>query len=322
VIGRESCAASLLRGIASAIRGAIGAVLRLQGTDGFWRDFKVPIGQSEAWTTALVSWCLSPWMAQRGVCAALCLSREAIFAAHRPGGWGFHRTTRVDADSTAWVSRYLAVVSPAAGVAATMELLKFVDTGGHAHTFLGPLAGDWGGAHQDVTPAVGLALLANGASQLLVGLVRQAVLADISNTAKRAYWWESTTYPLAWQLRFLLRSGGIPEHVKRSTAGLLRAPRETPNQFEISHELLARVALGDLRGRADELVETLLATQFTTGLWEGCAPLLVPPAEPSAPVHSRGPYNDSGMVTTAISLFALHSWIRGLESRPQTAFEQ
>jgi hypothetical protein len=301
---------SLLGGIASAIRGAIGAVLRLQGTDGFWRDFKVPIGQSEAWTTALVAWCLTPWVAQRRVCAALSLARDAILAAHRPGGWGFHRKTRVDADSTAWVLRYLAVVSPAAGVAATKELLNFVDAGGHGHTFLE--SGDWGRAHQDVTPVVGLALLANRASPFLVGLVRKAVLEDISNTApKRAYWWESRTYPIALQLRFLFHTGGIPDHVKRVAAEALRTPQNDPNQFEFAHELVALVALGDFRGRADDLVEALLATQRTTGLWEGCAPLLVPAAEPSAPIHLRGPYRDSGIVTTAIALSALHSWASG-----------
>lgn len=303
------------RDIAASIDSAIEAVLRQQSADGFWRDFDVPIGRSEAWTTALVGWCLTPWLAQREVRIALLRARPALLSASGPGGWGYHRMTTPDADSTAWVLRCLGILAPAVAVAGRDKLERFVDAGGRAHTFLEPLAGEWGSAHPDVTPVVGLALLASRASPFLLRTVRQAVLEDFCNPAqRRAYWWQSETYAMAWQLRFLARSGGIPNRVGRTAVDAMRVARTDRDPFEVSHTLLALAALGESRGLSDILIEQLLVTQTGTGLWAGSAPLLVPVAEPSASGNTRGPYHDFGTVTTALALFSLHTWIRGYVS--------
>src|SRR5215213_3103181 len=89
-----------------AVVGGARFLLERQDRDGFWRDYELPPGQSEAWTTSYVGVALGravPDVAE----AALARARSAVAAVAQPQGWGYNSATACDADTTSWALRLL-----------------------------------------------------------------------------------------------------------------------------------------------------------------------------------------------------------------------
>lgn len=302
-------AAPLRRAVDDALLRAGGALLRAQSPDGFWRDFDMPVGSSEAWTTALIGWCLAHGLGDASIRRALRRAAIAVRGAWIPGGWGFNRGTGPDADSTAWAIRFLTIVDGPTNSAARHDLERYVDAEGRAHTFAEPGTGAWGDPHPDVTATVGLALVAANAARSTVGKTRDAVVRDV--VARReppAYWWASRTYALAWQLRFIAATGPIPPAVRDAATAALAAAETSASAFDTAHALMAHVQLGSGGDAPRELLETLLDAQEPSGAWWPAATLLLPPRTADDTAFPRGPHADFGPTTTALAAAALDAW--------------
>lgn len=195
----------------------------------------------------------------------------ALLAAATPRGWGYNGRTAADADTTAWVCRFLARRGGAPSRARSL-LEAFLGPGGAARTFRGrERFGSWAGEHADVTPVVGLALLRLGAPAATVVRVRSAVVrAYRAGAGWRAFWWSFDAYAVARSLEFLRVSGGVPVLCRRGLE-LPEPPASTP--LERCARLAVRLALG--RPARAEL-EALLAAQLPDGSFPPSTVLRVP----------------------------------------------
>jgi squalene cyclase len=91
---------------ASRARSGVAFLLERQGEDGLWRDFKTVAGESADWVTGYIGRSLQRAGAPR---SALARAAGALLERQRPdGGWGYHEGVPTDADSTAYVSIFLA----------------------------------------------------------------------------------------------------------------------------------------------------------------------------------------------------------------------
>src|SRR5260370_19815072 len=101
---------------------------------------------SEAWSTAWVGWCLASCPPPLRSEARTCLQRalRALSGCRCAGGWGYNRTTGPDADSTAWVVRFLSHLGASVGPSvAGFEAL--FDVFWRAHPPPVTEAAQWGG---------------------------------------------------------------------------------------------------------------------------------------------------------------------------------
>src|SRR3954463_1702835 len=83
-------------------------LLARQGDDGLWRDFRTPAGEASEWPTGFIATAL--YLA-RAEMTPLERAAEALIACQNDdGGWGYNETVPTDADSTACVLRFLALM--------------------------------------------------------------------------------------------------------------------------------------------------------------------------------------------------------------------
>ena len=292
------------RSVEAAIAGGVDYLLQLQDRDGFWREFDLPPGASESWTTAWVGWCLTGALAghdRRGARVRDACARAAatVYRARREGGWGYNRTTGPDADTTSWVLRFLKGtgfrLEPAA------YLAPYIDAGGGVHTFREPNFGTWTDAHDDVAANAGLALLATPASLSLAERVRRRLGRGFSVDT---FWWSTSTYGVAWTLRFLHASGGVPADIARHGQEWIASLPESSSSFEVAHRMIAASATGACG--TVSLVTQLLDLHETDG-WPGSSFLLVPDRETGH--ASEANLELRGLLTTALCVRLLTEWV-------------
>jgi hypothetical protein len=277
-----------------------------QDADGFWRDYRLTPGPSEAWTTAVVGCTLAAPPGDEHAIHALHAAIRALADARVAGSWGYNRYTSADADSTAWCIRFVSAVRPLTRTTIWQLLQPFIDSDGDAHTIPMADAGTWGEAHADVTPVVGLALVASGAPEEMIRRVRGAVLRSRTGSSWPSFWWPTDLYATARALEFLDRSGGIPGTVSAAFAAaslseaVLRA-----SPFELAHAAtIARL----LRRAADahDCSELLLAAQESDGGWPASAMLAVPSRETAETAGPRPTFPDERrLMTTSMAVAAL-----------------
>src|SRR5215471_10501013 len=94
-----------------AIEDALRFLLSAQDADGAWRDFDLPPGAAEAWTTAYAGRCVREAASEASVTA---LARARVFLKRqaRVGGWAYNRACPCDADSTAHALIFLSEPYP------------------------------------------------------------------------------------------------------------------------------------------------------------------------------------------------------------------
>jgi hypothetical protein len=303
-----------IRSVSNVVQRGIHCLLLRQSPDGFWRDYHLPPGMSEAWSTAWVGWCLASCSPPSRSEVRTCLQKalRAVCGCYGSGGWGYNRTKGSDADSTAWAVRFLSVAGISAGPAAA-RLESFLDLHGRAHTFLERDAGTWGDAHPDVTAMVGLALLAAQPSGHSIARVREAVLRTREPGAGwQSFWWTTNTYATYWSVEFLRRSGGLPAEVGSEIQQWLQHKSDlTASAFELSHRLLLAIALrlcGD--PLVEMLVDGLLELFEANNGWPPSAHLLVPSRSDGADLRNVGFHDSEGLMTTAIASHALTQWVK------------
>jgi len=298
------------------IDSAVGNMLaRRQDKDGFWRDFLLKPGPSEAWSTAWTGWGLSHVSPTPKTTSAIHGASRALMHCMQSDGWGYNSLTETDADSTAWVLRLISMTSPSAARHALPALARFIDPCGETHTFSDARRGKWSDAHADVTAVAGLACIEAGANRELIMRIRQAMLQRAQLAwPPPCYWWATEAYGLTWTIAFLARSGGIPRSLAGTTLRWLEQRQGNKlSAFDHALHLLCLVTLGREK---DDLALwhacRLTASSQPSG-WAGTAALLVPSQETENTNDlAPGPHADSGIMTTSLALAALCRWRRAI----------
>jgi hypothetical protein len=285
-------------------------LLNHQSRDGFWRDYALLPGPSEDWITACTGLALVSWPANSECILHLRAAANALHGARRANGWGYDRRVPCDADSTAWTLRFLSATDPCPSRAAANLLLLYLDERGAAHTFVEPEARTWAEAHDDVTPVVGLALIAIGGPPSIIRTVRQRVLASQKqNGAWHAFWWATDAYATARSLEFLAASGGIPQGAANAAYGWLTSAGRGNSSFDAAQiaNVNTLLAVGSpSRGLAQ--LNVLLDLQEQDGSWPASNVLLEPPRE----VGDGDPVlhaDQARVMSTAVCLQALKAYL-------------
>lgn len=299
--------------VISAVVNAEAFLLKHQDADGLWRDYDLAPGRSEAWTTACVGWVLAYPPACADAVLPLRRATDALHLIRKPDGWGYNRHTSCDADSTAWVWRLLAALDDHRGAPAVPTLCAFLSEDGAARTFrFADRFGSWASPHSDVTPMVGLALLAVGAERQVVQLVRHAVLESrVPGSGWKSYWWATDCYATAQSLEFLSASGSIPSAICRDLKEWLHTAEQYRSPLEAAQFLAIAVSIG-LSGAAisAKLVNDLLSRRMSDGAWQSSAVLLVPEQRKAG--KSKDPVanpDTERLMSTAMVTWALKKWL-------------
>jgi hypothetical protein len=292
--------------VQDAISAALSFLALGLDDDGYWRDYQLPPGRSESWTTACVGSALLAATPHRQVNqSALQRTATILLAARRPEGWGYNRDTACDADTTSWVLRFLARFGLADGLSALAVLRPYLTSTGRVRTFASvDRFGTWALEHDEVAPLAGLALLAVGEYRH-ASVIRAAILDSWAKHGWRPFWWLGRAYVCAQSFEFLLLSGGIPEVLAQSERARLAEPPISASSFEIAQRLAAAVHL-DAKTDARRLCETLLNFQHLDGGWPASPVLLVP--DQREPFQSSIHCDDRRLLTTATSLVAMTRW--------------
>lgn len=310
---------SFYRTVAEALDGGIYYLLRRQSNDGFWRDYQLPPGMSEAWSTAWVGWCLAHNTSRKPVQHSLRMAAFALRRVRKPTGWGYNRGTSADADSTAWSVRFLEIAGIHNAIITTHTLESYLDGQGRAHTFLEKVNGSWADAHADVTPVVGLALLASGASVQTIQKVRRAILNACSpDGVWKSFWWPTDAYASLWSLEFLRRTGGIPKCLVNNVRRWLERGNEELNTFDCSFRLLIVITLGLYYEQlAFQLTNRILDLSNGERGWEPSSFLRLPPKFDEREGEGDLFPDTEGLMTTSIACLALTRWLAtDTSSRP------
>ncbi len=298
----------------ASARAGVEYLLAAQDREGFWRDYDLRAGASDAWTTAWVGWCLTTFAADGGVRPALRRANLAVLAACTPDGWGYNRTTGADGDSTAWALNFLAACGYRCGGLASGFLPQYVSPTGAVRTFLDPLTGAWSDPHPDVGAMVGLALVNSGARRDLASRIRAALLAAAGPDGTwPSFWWATRTYGTVWAGLFLCRTGGLAPRHASQLREFLSGPSIGDTVLERALALLLLIELSATANPSGRLVADLLDDQQAQLGWPPSALLLLPPRDPSDDSASASPHADvNGLVSTAMACLALARWGRSI----------
>lgn len=302
---------SFHRYVREALNAGIDYLLAHQSRDGFWRDYSLPPGMSEGWSTAWVGWSLVHCAARRDVGPSMQRASLALLRCSQKNGWGYNCRASTDADSTAWCLRLLSSMGYNYGLAAVQTLEKYLDAAGRAHTFLDPATGSWSLAHDDVTPVVGLALLSVRAPPMILEKVRSAV---ISRQTRRggwdSFWWTTNAYATAWSLALLAKTGGIPTSAANGVRDWVSTEQTTASAFEMSHRLLILLSLQLHKTKAAaEVLDGLLDSASIDG-WPPSALLRIPGKTDSFVTEGGFHPDTQGLMTTGIACAAISEWLR------------
>jgi len=276
-----------LQTVTDAVNTAETFLLRQQEQDGCWRDYNLPPGQSEAWTTAVVLWSLACTQPSSLPVTAVNAATTALHALHKETGWGYNRQTATDGDSTAWTCRVLAALHGHRGLPLTQLLRNYIEPNGSSKTFLyNDKFGTWAGSHADVQPMIGLALVkcyADAAfrndDQLtsIIFRLRHYCINSVNDQLRwKAFWWTTDAYPIACNLEFLQASGGVPEPIRQSATEWLMNSAGPASSFEAALQLKIACLTNTDPDLVAAMTDNLIGLQQNDGTWPASTVLLVP----------------------------------------------
>ena len=211
---------------ADALERGVRFLLACQGGDGLWRDFVTPAGEASQWPTGYIGTAV-PLTGDTAY--ALEQAADTLLATQNlDGGWGYNENVPTDADSTAWVLRFLIRLgrtgdacqraasclishqrSRNGGVATYLEshrIRRFMGLGRWV-----PFWG-WCAPHTEVTAAAGQALMAAACddspkrAQAAWRFVRSRQRAD---GCWSSYWWTSPHFTTLQAVEFALAAGDL-----------------------------------------------------------------------------------------------------------------
>jgi squalene cyclase len=267
-------------------------LLAKQGRDGLWRDFLTPAGEASEWPTGFIATALHLAGAKA---SALERAVDGLIANQDvDGGWGYNEEVPTDADSTACVLLFLAVMGHREGVCRrAAECLvrhqRREDGGVATYSEPGPIRrfmgvgrwmrfDGWCSPHTEVTAMAGRALVAvapNNSSpnvQAAWRYVRSQQRADGSWTS---YWWASPHYTTLQAVQLALSLGDrdplsrAAEWVIRSQAddGAWSAPGAATSAFTTALSLSVLLSARGNGRKVERAISRLAALQDDDGGW-------------------------------------------------------
>lgn len=324
---RRPPADRLARATARALHFLAGARAR----DGWWEDFQLVAGPSDAWVTAYTGWSLTHVADERAV--ELALGAWALLKGREraAGGWGYNRLVPCDADSTSWALLLAAALgdegSPRAARGVTFLMAHLRPDGVATYhdesalrAYLGyapdrPLDG-W------LAPAPCVTAAAANLAPLRDRLAAPLLQRQGPDGQFPAYWWVAPAHASALAVRALAALPAAHAAVDRAAgwaAGRLAPGLEAHSSFDAASylRLLAHAPpRPDTRPLRHRAVDALLRRQEADGSWSPSARLRVPHGGERAPdqaVFTSNPGAATGVVrldvagifTTATVLGAL-----------------
>jgi hypothetical protein len=279
-------------------------------TNQYWKDFLLPVGDSDQWTTAYVLW-------QLGLLPLKLLNlydfeiRESLTWLAQVGaqrnGWGYNATTELDSDSTSIA--ILALKAFNRDVSATAyDFIQLCQTteGGMATYLPGNMsAGSWVSGVTDITP---VALDACGPRMNYDDKTKSIHFlnnSQLSDGTWPSFWWLSRLYPTSKVLTVLPRYSKILKEKQLRNTLLGFHP---VGAFETALLILCLLDL-NLHRNATPLIKELLNDQLETGCWEASAFLRLTLKEVSEPwkhIDAGTTFKDvNSLFTTSTVLSAL-----------------
>jgi squalene-hopene/tetraprenyl-beta-curcumene cyclase len=214
-------------------------LLARQGRDGLWREFVTPAGEASQWPTGFIGTALP---LTGDTADALETAADTLSASQNlDGGWGYNEDVPTDADSTAWVLRFLTRVGRDGSVcrraASCLIGHQRSQNGGIATYFeAGPIRRfmglgcwvpfwGWCAPHTEVTAVAGHALTGSSptAAQAAWHFVRSRQRRDGSWSS---YWWTSPHYTTLQAVEFALSVGDWAV-VRRAVAWTITSQGDT-----------------------------------------------------------------------------------------------
>lgn len=287
--------------IQAAADDAIDYLRGIQADDGYWTDYKLPVGSAEQWVTGYVGLALAEAGEREATLKATTwLTSQRSYEA----GWGYNSITGADADSTAFALRLLQTLGLPVEEKDQDFLLSLWRDGGFA-TY--PQDDAWGMPHLDVTPLAYLALNDSARSRL-----RDDVIAFLHQMRQpdglwHGYWWRQPFYATYLALE-LVGELGISE------ADFPSAVENVNYEICDMFNLALLMGIKHLRGESvDDLLQMLLTHQAANGSWEGSSNLRVTDPDCESPwLDPLGrTYTDFNCtITTATVLRVLTRWLK------------
>lgn len=310
------------------IERGVDFLLEERTQDGLWRDFDFANLSSDEW----VSGYIGAHMLEIDHPATRPAAQSAWeILRHRRGlgdGWGYHRLTQPDADSTAWVlilAQRLGLHGDPLVKANTEFLRGHLDDDGAVATYSSRLLermdqplppteahGQWHGEHGEVTASTALAGLDEAIENLLE--------TQRPSGSWKAFWIASDAYSTGLACEALSQSGkpSAAQAVSKAARWALdQLPSKGISVFDLSWLIRAAFCDGTIRNdpRLTEAVRALAAKQRSDGSWNGDCGLIVPIMDASGSTIQKIEAPDiHASFTTATALVAI-------ERARQSSFE-
>jgi hypothetical protein len=247
-------------------------LLSQQCPDGHWRDWQLPPGPSDQWTTAYIGARLAatPEPFLSGTAEARRAAATWLIEHQLPdGGWGYCDSVGADADSTAWSLLFLSAELVQVDRSSCDFLAGFQrpDDGFSTYGAESGL-GSWCNSHVDVTAVAARALFHRPVQEF--GAIVERTL-DYLDREQRSdgmwdsFWWDSPLYSSAAVLA-VMRDADRAIDTERIAAALERTP--AGNSFEQALLLECLVQCGRAgEASAAAAQETILRAQLGDGSW-------------------------------------------------------
>ena len=193
-----------------ALERGVGFILAKQGRDGLWRDFLTPAGEASEWPTGFIGTALCTAGVEASTLERVTLT--LIANQHADGGWGYNENVPSDADSTACVLLFLALMGQRGDTCsrAASCLVSHQNENGGVATYResGPIRrfmgvgwwmrfGGWCSPHIEVTATTARALAVldrNTYSPQIDAMWSYLRSRQSSDGSWSSYWWNSPHY--------------------------------------------------------------------------------------------------------------------------------
>ncbi len=239
---------------------------------GYWTDFWLEPGTSDAWVTAFVGLVIADGRRQNAEKAAEWLSTHS----HAGGGWGYNHNVPADADSTAFAVRLFARLGIKVPISAINFLWHhFQAEAGFATYNFRDFSHRWTQPCVDVTASSLIALHQIGeldCQSLRTWWQKLLYPAQNINGDWIGFWWKETAYPTALVLEAWRLAGEPPLRFPVKTTG-------ANDPFSVAGRLIALAVVKKTK-EIQQCIIALLTTQQDDGAWPGSACLRVPLSHP------------------------------------------
>jgi hypothetical protein len=296
--------------VQEAVRRAEEYLCEAQEPSGYWTDFWLEPGTSDAWVTAFVGLAIVDGCREKAERAAAWLATHS----HADGGWGYNRTVPADADSTAFAVALFVRLGIKVPRSAINFLWRHFRSGAGFVTYtFSDSSHRWAWPSVDVTASALVAL--HQAEELdcqgLQTLWRELLCPaqDISGDWT-GFWWEDAAYPTALVLEAWRLAERPPLRFPVKTTG-------ASSPFTAAGRLLAAAAV-EKEAEVHRYTSELLASQQSDGSWPGNACLRAPPSHPDRRQWQRtsASVDKRRIFTSALALRALREALPFLADSP------